>query len=249
MANAMEIFRKELVSQKLSLTEVLPSHLTADRLTRTIISAIKADVRLLECDRSSLWRAIMSAAVFGMEVDGRHSVILKFGKKAQWIPMVSGLITLAHNAGFMIDSYVVRQKDSIHVVLGDGATINHDPAMDQGRGTDNPVTAAYAIAWPIGHKADRIFEYLELPDIIARRDRSSGYRASPNDSPWTNDFPAMARKSAIRALANHLPWQVQKAEELDGRHDRGENTWAEKMPDGAVNIEGEALDGGDGDGS
>ncbi len=120
--------------------------------------------------------------------------------------------------------------------------------MGQGRGNDNPVTAAYAMAWPIGHKADRIFEYLELPDIIARRDRSSGYKASPNTSPWTNDFPAMARKSAIRALANHLPWQVQKAEELEGRQDRGENTWAEKMPDGAVNIEGEVLPG-DGDGS
>jgi recombinational DNA repair protein RecT len=191
----------------------------------------------------------MSAAVFGTEVDGRQSVILKFGKKAQWIPMVSGLITLAHNAGFMIDAHVVRQKDSIHVSLGDGATINHDPAMGQGRGNDNPVTAAYAMAWPIGHKADRIFEYLELPDIIARRDRSSSYRSSPNTSPWTNDFPAMARKSAVRALANHLPWQVQKADVLEGRHDRGENTWAEKVPDGSVNIEGEILDGDGGDGS
>ena len=56
----------------------------------------------------------------------------------------------------------------------------------------------------------------------------------------------MARKSAVRARANHLPWQVQKAEELEGRSDRGEVTWAEKNPDdGSVTIEGEIIKEGD----
>lgn len=249
MANAMEIFRKELVSGAASLTDVLPLHLPAERLTRTIVGAVKADLKLLECERSSLWKAIMTAAVFGLEVDGRQSAIIRFGKKAQLIPMVSGLITLADNAGFVIDAQVVRQKDEFGFTLGADPTLTHIPAMGAGRGNDNPVTAAYAISWPKGHREDRVFDVLELPDIIARRDRSSSYRKFPSSSPWTNDFPAMARKSAVRARANHLPWQVQKAEELEGRHDRGENTWAEKMPDGAVNIDGEAHNGGGGDGS
>lgn len=244
MANAMGIFRKELDAGAASLTEVLPLHLPVERLNRTIIGAVKADLKLLECERSSLLKAIMTAAVFGLEVDGRQSAIIRYGKKAQLIPMVSGLITLAHNAGFVIDAQVVRQKDMFDYSLGADPVLTHTPAMGAGRGNDNPVTAAYAISWPKGHREDRVFDVLELPDIIARRDQSSLYKSSPNISPWTNDFPAMARKSAVRARANHLPWQVQKAEELEGRHDRGENTWAEKVPDGSVNIEGEVLDGG-----
>lgn len=246
MANAMEIFRKELDSGRASLSEVLPVHLPAERLNRTIISAVKADPKLLNCDRASLWKAIMTAAVFGLEVDGRQAAIVRFRDKAQLMPMVSGLITLAHNAGFVIDAQVVRQADSFEYELGADPWLKHAPASGMGRGTDNPVVGAYAISWPIGHRADRVFDVLDLPDIIARRDRSAGYKFKPATSPWTTDFPAMSRKSAVRARANHLPWQIQKAEELEGRSDRGELTWAEKNPtDGSVTIEGEAIKEGD----
>lgn len=249
MANAMEIFRKELDSGAASLTDVLPLHLPAERLNRTIIGAVKADLKLLECERASLWKAIMTAAVFGLEVDGRQSAIIRFGKKAQLIPMVSGLITLANNAGFVIDAQVVRQKDIFEFSLGADPVLTHIPAMGADRGNDNPVIAAYAISWPKGHREDRVFDVLELSDIIARRDRSAAWKFKKEKSPWGTDFPAMARKSAVRARANHLPWQVQKAEELEGRNERGENTWATKMEDGTINIDGEALgpDEGGGD--
>ena len=246
---AMTIFRKELEANRGSLSEVLPSHLPAERLNRTVISAIKADPKLLTCQRATLWKAVMTAAVFGLEVDGRQSAIIRYGTKAQLIPMVSGLITLAHNAGFMIDAQVVRKMDVFDYALGSDPFLTHIPASGMGRGNDNPVTAAYAISWPKGSREDRVFDVLELPDLIARRDKSSGYKFNSKTSPWTTDFAAMCRKSAVRARANHLPWQVQKAEELEGRSERGENTWATKMDDGTVNIEGETLapDGGGGD--
>lgn len=239
--SAIEIFRKELASNSQALTDVLPAHLSADRLNRTIISAIKGDPKLLECDRGSLFKAVMTAAVFGLEVDGRQSAIVRFRDKAQLMPMVSGLITLAHNAGFMIDAQVVRQKDEFSFKLGMNPDVTHYPARAQGRGNDNPVVAAYAISWPIGHREDAVFDILELDDIIARRDRSAAWKFKGERSPWGTDFAAMARKSAVRARANHLPWQVQKAEELEGRHERGEVTFATKMPDGQVNIDGETL--------
>ena len=247
MANAMQLFRKELESNASALAEVLPAHLTPERLNRTIISTIKADPKLLECDRSSLFKSVMTAAVFGLEVDGRQSAIIRYGRKAQLLPMVSGLITLAHNAGFIIDAQVVRQKDEFDYRLGLDPMLHHQPALSGGRGNDNPVIAAYAISWPIGNRPDRVFDVLSLEDIIARRDKSSGWKAFQNnrikETPWASDFAAMARKSAVRARANHLPWQVQKAEELEGRHDRGEYTHAEKMADGSVNIEGEPMNG------
>ena len=83
---------------------------------------------------------------------------------------------------------------------------------------------------------------MELVDIIAIRDRSAGFK-SGKQSPWSTDFPAMARKTVVRSLANHLPWQVQKAAELEGRHDRGEATWATKANgDDAITIDGQATE-------
>ena len=52
----------------------------------------------------------------------------------------------------------------------------------------------------------------------------------------------MARKTPIRQLANHLPWQVQKAIELETKHEAGATTWADKDDEGAVVIEGEILE-------
>lgn len=246
MANAMEIFRKELVSNAQSLTDVLPRHLPVERLNRTVISAIKADPKLLGCQRNSLWKAVMTAAVFGLEVDGRQAAIVRFKERAQLLPMVSGLITLAHNAGFIIDAQVVRQADEFDYAQGLNPFLTHVPATGQGRGGDNPVIGAYAISWPIGHRADAVYDFLDLPDIIARRDRSAAWKHKKERSPWGTDFPAMARKSAVRARAHHLPWQIQKVEELEGRSDRGEATWAEKSPlDGAVTIEGEIVEEAD----
>jgi len=243
MGNAMQIFRKELDAGASALTEVLPLHLPAERLNRTIISAVKADPELLNCERASLWKGIMTAAVFGLEIDGRQSAMIRFGKKAQLIPMVSGLITLAHNAGFIIDAQVVREKDQFDFSLGTRPVLHHVPARNAGRGADNPVIAAYAVSWPKGSREDAVFDVLELPDIIARRDKSAAWKYKKEKSPWGTDFAAMARKSAVRARANHLPWQVQKAEELEGRHERGEITNAVKMEDGTINIEGDPLDG------
>ena len=99
---------------------------------------------------------------------------------------------------------------------------------------------SYAISWPIGHRPDRVFDVLDLPDIIARRDVSAAWKSKGMKSLWGTNFPSMARKSAVKARANHLPWRVQRAVELEGRTDRGENTWATKDGDG-ITIEGEVV--------
>ena len=247
MTQAVTIFRKELEIQQKALAEVLPQHLPVDRLSRTVISCVKAEPKLLICDRGTLWKAVMTAAVFGLEVDGRQSVILPYGSRAQLNIMVSGLISLAYNAGFMIDAQVVRQADEFDYEQGLDPWIKHRPASGQGRGNDNPVTHSYAVSWPIGHRADRVFDVLDLPDIIARRDVSAAWKYKKEKSLWGTNFPAMSRKSAVKARANHLPWRVQRAVELEGRADRGENTWAEKMPDGEINIDGEVIDEGKSD--
>ena len=246
MSNAMTMFREEMSHKMIpQFARVLPTHLPAERLARTIEGAISADPKLLEVNRNSLWKACMSAAVFGLEVDGRQSCIVRFGKSAQWIPMVSGLISLAYNSGFLLEGHVVREKDTFDYSHGLENKLIHKPAMRQGRGNENPIIAAYALARPLAG-GPALFEVMEMEDIIAIRDRSSGYKAAKKwgkATPWETDFAQMARKTPVRQLANHLPWQVQKAVELETRHDSGQATWAEKPEDqDTIIIEGEIIE-------
>lgn len=245
MGNAMTMFRSEMNTKMLpQFARVLPAHLPAERLARTIEGAVSADPKLLEVNRNSLWKSCMSAAVFGLEVDGRQSCIVRFGKSAQWIPMVSGLISLAYNSGFLVEGHIVREKDAFDYAHGLENYLKHKPAMRQGRGQDNPIVAAYAVARPL-KGGPAMFEVMELEDVLAIRDRSSGYKYAKKYgklTPWETDFAQMARKTPIRQLANHLPWQVQKAIELETKHDMGKNTWADKDEGGSIIIEGEVLE-------
>ena len=237
-SNAMTIFRQELRKMQPEFGQVLPAHLSPERLTRTIESAVLSDPKLLECDRASVWRACMSAAVFGLEVDGRQSCIVRFKSKAQLIPMVGGLVTLAFHSGFQVQGEVVRAKDQFEYEKGLTPKLIHKPARSDERGQDNPIVAAYATAR--GPNVLPMFEVYEMPEIIEIRNRSSGYQyAIKNQSPtpWVTDFPAMCRKTPIRGLCNHLPWQVQKPVELEGIFDReGVVVNAVKDDDGTVTL-------------
>lgn len=250
MSNALTVFKAELEKQKGKFDSVLPAHLTSQRLMQTAVGAIGANPYLIEkCSRQSLFKSIYTAAVFGLEIDGRQGAIVPFKGNAQFIPMVAGLITLAANAGYEIRSNVVRQNDMFEFTVEPPMLRHAKPGLGtkhgEDRGNDNPIIGAYAGANlttdPPGSPF-RVFEVMYMPDILAIRDQSAGFKSGRN-SPWTTDFEAMCRKTPIRRLANRLPWQVQKAIELETRHEQGQATWAEKDDSGKINIEGDVIDG------
>ena len=243
---AMTIFRKELTSMEPQFARVLPAHLSPDRLTRTIESAIANDNKLLDVSRSSLWRSCMSAATFGLEVDGRQSAIVRYGKSAQWIPMVSGLITLADNAGWSVRGQVIRKLDAFDHTEEPPEIYHKRPqvgsASAEQRGDDNAIIGAYAVARSkTSEIAPPLIEVMDLVDIIRIRDNSSGYKAFKSNkirsTPWQSDFAAMVRKTPVRSLCNHLPQQVQKAVELEMKHDQGAEAFAVKNDDGTIIID------------
>jgi len=231
-------FDVELNTMRGQLEMVLPDHLTVDRLARTLRSAVINSPKLLECNRKSLWRAVQSAAVFGLEIDGRQSALIPFGNQAQWIPMVAGLVTIAYNAGFVVQGEVVRAKDDLQIEHGINPILRHKKALGATHDHDNEVIGAYAVAWSRSMRP--IFEYMDLPDLIRVRDGSKGYQyAKRNNKPsvWIQDFRGMARKTPVRAICNHLPWQVQRAVEVEDRFDEGGLSWATKAEDGAITVD------------
>lgn len=246
MTTAIDVVRKELNVMMPEFAQVLPPHLPVERLGRSIISACSINPRLLDCDRRSLWRAAMTAAVLGIEPDGvtGQGYFVPFKGKVQFIPGYKGIITLAANWGYLVRGHVVRKADKFRAVLGTDEHVEHEPALDAPMDAAiNPIIGAYATA---RHRTmPAAIEYMPLELIMRARDRSQGYQAAKRggaSSPWDTDFAEMARKTPVRQLGDQLPLSVQRALALERAHDQGKVAHATKIAGGAVEIDMEATE-------
>lgn len=218
--------RPALEMLKPELAAVLPAHITPEAMVRMAITACQDTPKLLECDRTSLFRAVMTAAVLGLEVDSKIGLayILPFydrgGYKAQFIPGYKGYITLAQNAGFYVSGNVVREGDEFDFEYGSRQYLRHkvkDP-FSTGQGE---IIGAYAIAK--NPQGVEIFKVMGLPDMHKARAASASYKAYMKDpskkTPWIDNPAPMYIKTAIRALAPQLPTNVQRAAAIEGHHE------------------------------
>lgn len=243
-----DLVRAALERMKPQLAMALPKHLTADRLLRVAMTAVQATPKLLDCNRTSLYRAIMTCAQLGLEPDGvlGQAYLVPFAGKVQFIPGYKGLITLARNSGEVatIIAREVCENDTFEYNQGSGDPPNHpyDFRTDRGK-----VIGFYAAA----KFKDGSFqcEPMTIAEIEAIRDRSQGYRYALStakkynkepDSPWINNFNEMAKKTCIRRLAKYLPMSVQKASHLADSYDTGRHVTLDNH--GEIVIEGEAQE-------
>ena len=243
MNQAVTTFDHELHKMGEQYDLVLPAHLPLERFERCIRNAVSQNQQLLKCDRASLWRAGMTAAVLGLEVDGGvlgQGYLIPYKGQVQFVVGYKGLVALAYNAGYIVEGHVVRSSDEFDYEYGLEPKLFHKPMNSGLRGEENPIVGAYATA----RSADMppVFEFMEAVDIIAQRDRSAGFKNNPHNSPWTNDFAAMARKTPIRLLASHLPLNVQKAVALEALHDRGLSAHIPTPEDGVIEVVAEAVE-------
>lgn len=235
--------RVTLDKLKPQLEAALPRHLTVDRLVRVAMTAVQNTPKLLECDRQSLWSAIMSCATLGLEPDGilGQAYLIPFAGKVQFIPGYKGLISLARNSGDVtsIQAQAVYSNDEFEYEYGINEKLKHVPAQGD-RGT---VTHFWAMAKfkDGGHHWD----VLTLAEVEKIRNNSSGYKSAvtmakkynkPLSTPWNDHFDEMAKKTVIRRIAKYLPLSVQKAAALADSYDTGRHAHINSAGD--IVIEG-----------
>lgn len=217
------------------LALALPKHMTADRMIRVAITAIRKQPKLFECDPLSVCGAVMEASQLGLYPDGilGDAYLVPYYNKrnrrleAQLQPGYRGLINLARRSGQISNIYAepVYECDEFHIELGTKHTINHVPNYDDdSRGVEKdekgiPVGMRGVYAVVVFKDGTADFEYMPIKRILDIRDHSQ----AADNGPWVTHFEEMARKTPIRRLAKRLPLspEFQRAAILDEYVDAG----------------------------
>lgn len=225
-ARPIDTVRAALEKMKPQLAMALPRHLTPDRLVRVAMTAVQNTPKLLECDRTSLYAAVVTCAQLGLEPDGvlGQAYLIPYGDKVQFIPGYKGLISLARNSGEVVSigAHEVCERDEFRFAFGLHEDLHHVPA----RGDRGEITHFYAIARfrDGGHHWD----VMTREEVDTIRDASQGYRMAKRypkngvvNSPWVQHYVEMGKKTAIRRIAKYLPLSVQKAAAIADAYDAG----------------------------
>jgi recombination protein RecT len=203
------VIRQNLTAMAPQFQAALPSHVTVEKFTRVAMTAIQNQPDLAQVDRQSLFGAIVRLAQDGLLPDGREAAIVKFGNKAQAMPMIAGILKKVRQSGDVskVSAQVVYEKDEFVWHLGFDEDVTHNPPpLDQPRGK---AIGAYATA--VLKDGSRILEVMNFDEIEQVRKVS---RASGN-GPWVQWWGEMARKTVMRRLSKRLPMSTDIEDEFE----------------------------------
>lgn len=174
----------------------LPPQIPSAKFIRVAVTAIRNNPKLAQCDRSSLFSAIASAAQQGLLVDGRESAIIPYGTIAKFMPMVAGICKKSRNSGEIksLGAQIVYKKDTFeHWIDEAGEHFKHTPSY----GDRGEILLTYAVAMT---KDEGVYlEVIDEKDMLAIKNMSKA-----GDSPWKGPFEnEMRKKSALRRLLKY----------------------------------------------
>lgn len=223
--------------------KALPSHISPEKLQRTIVTAATNSPDLLTADRQSLIVAAMKAAQDGLLPDGREAALVIFNvnekdaqgqwhkrKLVQYMPMVYGLRKKIVQSGEIVSlqtGLVYRAEMEAGAFLyevGLEPPIRHRPMLDLPADelTDDKIVAAYSMAkMKDGTVSVEVMRRGEIDKVReasmtgATRDKKGNAR-SPK-GPWVEWFGEMARKTVMRRHSKTLPMSGDIFTDVEGR--------------------------------
>tara|TARA_R110000868_G_scaffold255275_3_gene511887 strand:+ start:5851 stop:6894 length:1044 start_codon:yes stop_codon:yes gene_type:complete len=183
-----------------------------NRLLRLITVEAALNPKIQDCSQASIMRAVYLSAQLQLEpgaVKGELYFIPRlmsiklpngqFTKEMQLQTQIGykGYLTLARRSGqiSMVDAHVVYEGDAYDIALGTDPRLMHAPQKGVDRTKNENIIGAYCIVKL--KDGSTYFEWLWKDEIDSRRNRSEN---KGDKSPWSTDYAAMARKTAIRAL-------------------------------------------------
>ena len=241
----LDIVRSKSFQAQMALA--LPKSMTAERLTRIVMTECRKVPALMQCNQESFFGAVLQCAQLGLEPGSAlgHCYLLPFGNgksrdgrpNCQLIIGYRGMIDLARRSGQIvsINAYCVHEADEFEYELGLHPDIHHRPSPLAERG---PVTYVYAVAVLKGGGVQ--FEVMSRAEIEAVRVQSKAGKSGP----WVTHWEEMARKTVVRKLFKYLPVSIEavRAVEIDEKSDRGEVVTENDFIDTTFVDKGQELD-------
>lgn len=206
-----------LAEMQPAFARVLPQHLKPEQFMRVALTSVRKNPRLAACDPVSLMAAVMDAAQCGLLIDGilGQGHLVPFKREAVFVPGYRGLIDLAVRSGVVrnMEPRVFYAGDTFSYQYGTDPRIEHKPCEPSQR---SEMLGTYAVAFLM--EGGSQFDVMHMEELLAIRNRSAGWKAKGQDSPWGTDFEAMALKTPIRRVSKYLPRgsdQMRRAITLD----------------------------------
>jgi recombination protein RecT len=179
-------------SFKEEVAKALPKHLTPERFIRVALTALNRVPKLQQCTQPSLFKCLLDCSSLGIEPDGRRAYLIPYGQECTLIISYMGLIELCKRNGDVSNVYaaLVHENDFFEYDLGTERQITHKPVLkDRGE-----ILGGYSV---VSFKnGERDFEFMDIDEINAIRDRSKAVSSGP----WKTDWGEMAKKTVIRRL-------------------------------------------------
>ncbi|WP_237173007.1 recombinase RecT [Paracandidimonas lactea] len=210
--------KKFFESQRGAIAAVLPKHVSADRMLKIALGALRTTPKLMNCSVESLMGAVVHCSQLGLEPNTPlgHAYLIPFENRRKGVTEVQivlgykGLIDLARRSGQIVSiaAHEVCANDHFEYSYGLEETLVHKPAMS-GRG---PVIAFYAVAKLVG--GGHAFEVMSADQINEIRDASQNYKFARDKSStvWGQHYAEMGRKTALRRLVKYLPVSIELAQ-------------------------------------
>lgn len=241
----LDIVRSKSFQAQMALA--LPKSMTAEQLTRIVMTECRKVPALMQCNQESFFGAVLQCAQLGLEPGSAlgHCYLLPFGNgksrdgrpNCQLIIGYRGMIDLARRSGQIvsINAFCVHEADEFEYELGLHPDIHHRPSPLAERG---PVTYVYAVAVLKGGGVQ--FEVMSRAEIEAVRAQSKAGKSGP----WVTHWEEMARKTVVRKLFKYLPVSIEavRAVEIDEKSDRGEAVTETDFIDTTFVDKGQEID-------
>jgi len=187
------------------IAQVLPKHLTAERMVRVFCNAVAKKPQLAQCDRMSFAESIITASEFGLEPNTPvgQCYIIPYGKQATFQIGYQGLMELAYRSGKVrsIRATTVYERDNFELVLGLHPDIKHVA----GAGNRGEPIGYYGVLVIDG--TDPHFAYMTKADVTAHAKKFSKSYAK-EIGPWSQHFEAMAHKTVIIQACKLAPKSI-----------------------------------------
>jgi recombination protein RecT len=233
----------QLEQRAIEFKKALPSHISPEKLQRTVMTAVQNNPDLLTADRQTLITSCMKAAQDGLLPDGREAALVIFStrfkdasgqwsskKQVQYMPMVYGLRKKIVQSGEIVSLqtglvYKAELENGAFLYeVGLEPPIRHRPMLDLPAEelTDDKIIAAYSMAkmkdGTVSVEVMRrgeIDRVREVSQTGATKDRYGKPRESKG--PWADWFGEMARKTVMRRHSKTLPMSGDLIVDIEGR--------------------------------